>query len=312
MPTTPDERGPTGPALWSNPAEWAALRTPAGCPICQAGRPRDVLVELATCWVTGGSEAPLPGYVCVVAREHHNEPFEMTADEQARFWQEAMVVAGAVARVVRPVKLNYEIHGNTLPHLHLHVFPRHVDDPFAGGPIDPSRAGCTRTEEELNALAEAIRAEGRPTSSGGDEQVHVRVSAATLSTPDVPRLAAFYEALLGWRRVDDSPGWVRLRSPAGGPGLSFHHDDRFRRPTWPSSRGEQQAHAHLDIATDDVEAAVARAVGLGARVAHHQPQPGVRVLLDPDGRPFCLFAGAAHGEHDLVDWHGVVQDADEG
>ena len=41
----------------------------------------------------------------------------------------------------------------------------------------------------------------------------------------VPRLAAFYEDLLGWDRVDDSPGWVRLRSPAGGVGLSFHHDE---------------------------------------------------------------------------------------
>jgi catechol 2,3-dioxygenase-like lactoylglutathione lyase family enzyme len=142
-----------------------------------------------------------------------------------------------------------------------------------------------------------------PTSSG--DPSHLRVSATTLSTPDVPRLAAFYEALLEWRRVDDSPGWVRLRPPAGGPGLSFHHDEHFRRPTWPAGTGDQQAHAHLDIATDDVDAAVARAVELGAAVAEHQPQRGVWVLLDPDGRPFCLFAGPARGEHDTVDWHGT-------
>lgn len=133
----------------------------------------------------------------------------------------------------------------------------------------------------------------------------LRVSAVTLSTPDVARLSSFYEALLGWDRVDDSPGWVRLRSPAGGVGLSFHHDEHFRRPAWPSSDDEQQAMAHLDIATDDLDAAVARAVGLGATVADHQPQPGVRVLFDPDGRPFCLFNGPARGEHDTVDWHGV-------
>ncbi len=58
------------------------------------------------------------GYVCVVAREHVVEPFEMTAEDQASFWQDAMVIARAVARVVRPIKMNYEIHGNTLPHLH--------------------------------------------------------------------------------------------------------------------------------------------------------------------------------------------------
>lgn len=136
----------------------------------------------------------------------------------------------------------------------------------------------------------------------------LRVSAVTLSTPDVARLSSFYEVLLGWDRVDDSPGWVRLRSPAGGAGLSFHHDEHFRRPAWPSSDGEQQAMAHLDIATDDLDAAIARAVGLGATVADHQPQPDVRVLFDPDGRPFCLFIGPGRGEHDAVAWHGVDAD----
>lgn len=38
---------------------------------------------------------------------------------------------------MRPIKINYEIHGNTLPHLHVHVFPRYAGDPFEGRPIDP-------------------------------------------------------------------------------------------------------------------------------------------------------------------------------
>ena len=41
--------------------------------------------------------------------------------------------------VTGAVKINYEIHGNTAPHLHLHLFPRYLDDPFAGKPIDPNR-----------------------------------------------------------------------------------------------------------------------------------------------------------------------------
>ena len=133
----------------------------------------------------------------------------------------------------------------------------------------------------------------------------MRVSATTLSSPDVGRLAAFYEALLGWRRVDDTPGWVRLRPPAGGPGLSFHHDDDHRRPVWPGRDGDQRMMAHLDIATADLDAAVAWACAAGAEVADHQPQAGVRVLLDPDGHPFCLFEGGARGEFDAADWHGA-------
>ena len=46
---------------------------------------------------------------------------------------------------------------------------------------------------------------------------------------------------------------------------------------------------HLDFATDDVDAAVAWAIEAGASVAEFQPQPHVKVMLDPAGHPFCLF-----------------------
>jgi hypothetical protein len=49
---------------------------------------------------------------------------------------------------------------------------------------------------------------------------------------------------------------------------------------------------HIDIAVDDVAAAVADAVELGATVADYQPQDDVRVLLDPAGHPFCLYLDA--------------------
>ena len=47
---------------------------------------------------------------------------------------------------------------------------------------------------------------------------------------------------------------------------------------------------HLDIGVEELDAAVARAEALGARQAEWQPQDDVRVLLDPAGHPFCLFA----------------------
>jgi diadenosine tetraphosphate (Ap4A) HIT family hydrolase len=75
--------------------------------------------------------------VCVASRQHVVEPFEMPPHEQAKFWQDAMTIARAVAEYVHPVKMNYEMHGNTLPHLHLHLFPRQTYDPYVGGPIDP-------------------------------------------------------------------------------------------------------------------------------------------------------------------------------
>jgi diadenosine tetraphosphate (Ap4A) HIT family hydrolase len=150
--------GPTGGVIWSDWAEWERRRTRKGCVICRAERPLDVIAETATCWITAGPEAPLPGYLCVISKEHVNEPFELAPESQSRFWIEAMAVARAVATETRPVKMNYEIHGNTLPHLHLHLFPRRVDDPYVGGPVDPRRASFHRSPEDLQRLQAVVRA----------------------------------------------------------------------------------------------------------------------------------------------------------
>ena len=45
--------------------------------------------------------------------------------------------AKAVHEITGAVKLNYEIHGNTIPHLHLHLFPRYAGDAFENQPINP-------------------------------------------------------------------------------------------------------------------------------------------------------------------------------
>jgi hypothetical protein len=46
---------------------------------------------------------------------------------------------------------------------------------------------------------------------------------------------------------------------------------------------------HLDVEVDELDAAVADAIALGASVAGYQPQEHVRVLLGPAGHPFCLY-----------------------
>lgn len=142
--------------MWSDSAEWARRLTPEGCFICVDGKPNNVIAEFPSCWVTAARDAPLRHYVCVVAKSHVVEPYELPPTEQAAFWMDAMAVARAVASIAQPIKMNYEIHGNTVPHLHLHLFPRSPDDPFVGGPIDPRLNRVLRTESELAALQEAI------------------------------------------------------------------------------------------------------------------------------------------------------------
>ena len=118
----------------------------------------------------------------------------------------------------------------------------------------------------------------------------LQLSAVVLGAPDAQKLAAFYEALLGWRRAADEPDWVILRQPAGGTALSFQTEDAYRRPVWPQDAGDQQMMLHLDLGTADVPVAVQAAIDAGAELADHQPQAAVTVLLDPAGHPFCIFA----------------------
>jgi diadenosine tetraphosphate (Ap4A) HIT family hydrolase len=107
--------------------------------------------------VTASDRAPLPGYVCVVSTTHVVEPFDLPQEHQAAFWLDVGSLARAVRDAVGSSKINYEIHGNTIPHLHPHVFPRYLDDPFTGGPIDGTRRDFGRSPAELRALGVAIQ-----------------------------------------------------------------------------------------------------------------------------------------------------------
>ncbi len=46
---------------------------------------------------------------------------------------------------------------------------------------------------------------------------------------------------------------------------------------------------HLEIGVRDLPAALEHALACGATLAAFQPQEDVRVCLDPDGHPFCLW-----------------------
>lgn len=113
-----------------------------------------------------------------------------------------------------------------------------------------------------------------------------------LDTPDPRGLADFYAALLDWEIGSVADDWVTVRPPDGVAYLAFHLNEHHVRPVWPSTPGEQQQQLHLDFEVQDLAAAVASAIRLGARLAQFQPQDDVRVMLDPDGHPFCLYLGS--------------------
>ena len=67
----------------------------------------------------------------------------------------------AIALAFAAVKLNYDVLGNTVPHLHTHVVPRYAGDPRPGWPFpfpdpDPEPMPAERFEADLDALRQAL------------------------------------------------------------------------------------------------------------------------------------------------------------
>jgi catechol-2,3-dioxygenase len=115
-----------------------------------------------------------------------------------------------------------------------------------------------------------------------------------LEAPDGVALARFYASLLGWPIAKQDQDGAAIAVPGTSSYLAFQSAPDYVPPVWPAAAGRQQMMMHVDIAVDDLAAAVADALELGATLAGFQPQEDVRVLLDPAGHPFCLYF-----DHDL-------------
>jgi diadenosine tetraphosphate (Ap4A) HIT family hydrolase len=126
-----------GMTVWNDHDRWAALCSELSCPICCRNEPLDLVATLEASWVTMQEAAPVRGYVCLVSRTHAVELHDIPEAAACAFMRDARRVSRALVAATGAVKLNYEIHGNSLPHLHMHFFPRYRGDCFEGQPINP-------------------------------------------------------------------------------------------------------------------------------------------------------------------------------
>lgn len=112
-----------------------------------------------------------------------------------------------------------------------------------------------------------------------------RYPGFVIDCPDPGSLANFYGSLLDWKvTVDDD--WAEIRPEDESDCISFQKVDGYRPPEWPGQTVPQQMH--LDVMVEDLDAAEAPVIALGAVKADHQPGTTFRVFLDPAGHPFCL------------------------
>lgn len=125
-----------------NPDEWLFLAQKENCPYCQNADDPSNSVTLKLfkhSELCAHPQVSLKGTCYLITQEHYVELFDMEPETLSGFMQEVQLAARVLKEVTGAFKINYEIHGNTVPHLHLHLFPRYLDDPFAATSIDYGR-----------------------------------------------------------------------------------------------------------------------------------------------------------------------------
>lgn len=122
---------------WGDTALWERLLSGEDCPICSKAVGWDPVAELEVSSAMTADDGPMRGYCWLPLRRHAVELHDLAPEEAAAYMRDLMRVSRAVQAITGAVKLNYEIHGNTVPHLHTHIFPRYRGDRFEHGPIDP-------------------------------------------------------------------------------------------------------------------------------------------------------------------------------
>jgi diadenosine tetraphosphate (Ap4A) HIT family hydrolase len=101
----------------------------------------------------------VPGYTVAVWNGRHvSEPTELKDQEAAGYWLETLRVGRAVEQSLEHAKMNYQMLGNNVPHLHAHIVPRPLLDPAPNRPLPWSFLDQGRQDDmTLAAVAERVR-----------------------------------------------------------------------------------------------------------------------------------------------------------
>lgn len=110
------------------------------CPFCQKLAAPPGWPEAEIVWQFPHSVAVLgpwqffTGYCVLVSRAHATELHHL-GPHRGAFLHEMATLAEAIGACFEPHKLNYELLGNLVPHLHWHIFPRSATDPERLNPV---------------------------------------------------------------------------------------------------------------------------------------------------------------------------------
>ncbi len=130
------------------------------CKACQGTWPRadHFIADLGLSQAYLHDDQFFKGWTVVVFRRHATELFQLAPTERMQLMEEVTLVAKTLAQVFDARKINYELLGNQLPHIHWHLIPRLATDP---APLEPvwrvQHEPVHSTTQELQASIEQIK-----------------------------------------------------------------------------------------------------------------------------------------------------------
>jgi diadenosine tetraphosphate (Ap4A) HIT family hydrolase len=78
-------------------------------------------------WLLGANQH-VRGYSVLVLDRHAIEFHDLSPDMRSAFSEDIADAGRTLARVLNPIKMNIEMQGNVVPHLHCHLKPRYPHD----------------------------------------------------------------------------------------------------------------------------------------------------------------------------------------
>ena len=135
------------------------------CPMCSRwDTDQDMrIAELEHCYVSLKRDQFFRGYCFVFTKKHVTELFHLDLPSRIGVIEEMNSVAAALSRLFNPDKINYELLGNMVPHMHWHVVPRYLSDPLWPRPIwsephEPVELDASEYSNRISLIRKALGA----------------------------------------------------------------------------------------------------------------------------------------------------------
>lgn len=129
------------------------------------------VAELKESFAVAADDQRYTGHTILLLKHHAEHLHRLERETRSLLFQDVILVGDALAEAFRPIRINYECLGNSMPHIHWHVIPRYEWDPQPTHPIwvrPKGERAVGVTGSDLKAIVSKLRS--RLAKIGGSEQ----------------------------------------------------------------------------------------------------------------------------------------------